>query len=65
MRFQFRHQIDEIYALAACIQMITETEENQQNIYFKLVQIARAITPEDCANKATASQNGDIIVGHK
>lgn len=65
MSFPFRRQIDPIYALAACIQMITGTEENQQNIYFQLVQLKRTITSSDCAIQSIASQEGELIVGPK
>ena len=65
INIEFRKQINENYSAATCIQMLTQTEENQQDIYFRMLRIMQNLKPADYSNKALFHTPTQLIVGPK
>jgi hypothetical protein len=66
MNIIFKKQIAEVYAAAACVQMLTQTEESQQDIYFKMSRILQKVSLKDCVNKSKFNDiSNKPIVGYR
>lgn len=65
MNIIFRKQVHDYYSPAACIQMLTNTEQNQQDIYFRMLRVLQSIKPADCASKAKFQTITHSIIGQK
>lgn len=61
----FQKQMSEDYAAAACVQMLTNTEQTQQDIYFRMLRIMQSLRPQDCIDKAKCKTMEGMIIGHK
>lgn len=61
----FQRQANEDYALAACIQMLTNTEQSQQDIYFKSLRLMQNFKKTDYISKAIFHTPDGPVVGHK
>lgn len=61
----FFPQVNEFYSGAACVQMLTQTEDSQQDIYFRMLRIMQSIKPSDCQNKSRFISLDGAVVGKK
>lgn len=63
MTIVFQKQINEDYSFAACIQMLTQTESSQQDIFFRTLRIVQSLKRDDYKSKAKFSTLEGPIVG--